>query len=57
MADWLNAERGKFFRPLKQAVTVRIDADVIAWLKKDGAGYQTRINALLRSSMESSRNR
>jgi uncharacterized protein (DUF4415 family) len=43
--------RGRFYRPIKQAVSVRLDADVIAWLKKDGAGYQTRANKVLRERM------
>ena len=50
--DWSNAVRGKFYRPIKKSVTVRIDADVLAWLKSKGEGYQTRLNALLRLAME-----
>jgi uncharacterized protein (DUF4415 family) len=46
-----NAVRGRFYRPLKQAVSLRLDADVIAWLKKDGEGYQTRANQMLRERM------
>ncbi len=49
---WKNAVRGNpFFRPIKKAVSLRLDADVIAWLKKDGAGYQTRANNILRERM------
>ncbi len=48
---WKNAVRGKFYRPIKKAVSLRLDADVIAWLKKDGAGYQTRANGILRERM------
>jgi uncharacterized protein (DUF4415 family) len=49
---WKNAVRGyQFFRPVKRAVSLRLDADVIAWLKKDGAGYQTRANNILRERM------
>jgi uncharacterized protein (DUF4415 family) len=48
---WKNAVRGRFYRPIKEAVSLRLDADVIAWLKKDGAGYQTRANRLLREQM------
>jgi len=40
-----------FYRPLKKPVTLRLDADVIAWFKKDGRRYQTRINAALRKVM------
>jgi uncharacterized protein (DUF4415 family) len=36
---------------VKKAVSLRLDADVIAWLKKDGAGYQTRANNILRERM------
>jgi uncharacterized protein (DUF4415 family) len=43
--------RGMFYRPVKKPVTMRLDADVIAWLKEDGKGYQTKANALLRSEM------
>jgi len=45
------AIRNPFYRPVKQSTTVRIDADVLAWLKAQGPGYQTRINALLRAAM------
>jgi uncharacterized protein (DUF4415 family) len=49
--QWKNAVRGRFYRPVKQAVSLRLDADVIAWLKKDGQGYQTRVNRILREKM------
>ena len=41
-----------FYRPVKKPVTLRLDADVIAWFKKDGKRYQTRINTALRKVME-----
>ena len=41
-----------FYRPLKKPVTLRLDADVLAWFKKDGRRYQTRINKALRGVME-----
>jgi len=53
IADWSRAVVGKFYRPIKQSVTIRLDADVLAWLKAQGRGYQTRINALLRAAMQS----
>src|SRR5204863_9990263 len=53
--DWSRAVVGKFYRPIKKPLTIRLDADVLAWLKGQGRGYQTRINALLRSSMETGR--
>lgn len=49
--DWSGAEIGKFYRPSKKPVTMRLDSDVIAWLKSDGCGYQTRANQLLRHAM------
>jgi uncharacterized protein (DUF4415 family) len=55
--DWSKAVVGKFYRPIKRPLTIRLDADVLAWLKGQGRGYQTRINALLRSSMERDRAR
>lgn len=42
---------GKFYRPKKTSVTIRLDADVVAWLKGAGEGYQTRINDYLRQLM------
>ena len=39
------------FRPRKNSTTVRMDADVLEWLRSDGKGYQTRINAILREAM------
>lgn len=43
---------GKFYRPKKETVTIRLDADVLAWLKSTGSGYQTRINNFLRLLMQ-----
>lgn len=53
ITDWSGAQRGLFYRPVKQQITLRLDADVIAWFKKhseteNGSGYQTRINQALR---------
>jgi uncharacterized protein (DUF4415 family) len=42
----------EMYRPLKKPITVRIDADVLAWFKKEGSRYQTRINSALRKIME-----
>ena len=49
--DGSKAVVGKFYRPIKSSVTIRLDADVLAWLKRSGPGYQTRINTLLRQAM------
>ena len=46
-----SAVRGLFYRPIKKPVTIRIDADVLAWLKQQGPGYQTKANRLLRMEM------
>jgi len=48
---WKNAVRNPFYRPVKQQLTVRLDADVVAWLRRPGKGYQTRLNQLLRKAM------
>lgn len=52
--DWSGAEVGRFYRPTKRPVTIRLDDDVIEWLKSYGRGYQTKANMLLRHAMESS---
>jgi len=49
--QWKYARRGHFYRPCKQQITARVDADVLAWLKAQGRGYQSRINAILRREM------
>jgi uncharacterized protein (DUF4415 family) len=49
--DWSAAAIGKFYRPAKKPVTMRLDSDVIAWLKTEGRGYQTKANWLLRHAM------
>jgi uncharacterized protein (DUF4415 family) len=46
-----DAVRGRFYRPVKQAVSLRLDADVVEWLRRPGKGYQTRANAVLRRHM------
>jgi len=54
---WQRATVNPFYRPTKVSTTVRIDADVLAWLKSQGKGYQTRINAILRATMLETRDR
>lgn len=49
--QWARAVRGRFYRPIKKPVTMRLDADVIEWLKQQGPGYQTKANHLLRVEM------
>jgi uncharacterized protein (DUF4415 family) len=53
VVDWSGAEMGKFYRPPKRSVTMRLDQDVLDWLKAYGRGYQTRVNLLLRHAMAS----
>jgi uncharacterized protein (DUF4415 family) len=53
VVDWSKAEMGKFYRPAKKSVTMRLDEDVLEWLKGFGKGYQTRANLLLRHAMAS----
>ena len=50
--DWSGAKRGVFFRPVKEQLTLRLDADVIAWFKTrapGGKGYQSDMNTALRT--------
>ncbi len=48
VADWPDAARGKFYRPVKKVVTIRLDSDIISWFKAQGGKYQTKINKVLR---------
>jgi len=41
----------RLYKPIKQVVQIRIDADVLEWLKSNGPGYQTRANSILRKAM------
>ena len=53
--DWSGAKRGLFYRPVKQQLTLRLDADVVAWFKEHAAadeGYQTWINRALREYVQ-----
>jgi len=53
--DWSDAKRGLFYRPVKKQLTLRIDADVIAWFKTrtpKGSGYQTQMNLALRDHIK-----
>ena len=49
--DWSDARRGVFYRPVKKQITLRLDADVVAWFRANapgGRGYQTEMNRVLR---------
>jgi uncharacterized protein (DUF4415 family) len=50
-AFWRNAVRNPVYRPTKTSTTVRLDTDVLLWLRSQGKGYQSRINAILRREM------
>ena len=53
--DWSGARRGVFYRPVKQQITLRLDADVVSWFKAKapgGRGYQTDINRALREHVQ-----
>ena len=53
--DWSDARRGVFYRPVKQQITLRLDADIVAWFKahaRGGRGYQTDINGALREHVQ-----
>lgn len=55
LPDWSGSKRGLFYRPLKQQLTLRLDADVVAWFRShttSDEGYQTRINRALREYVQ-----
>jgi uncharacterized protein (DUF4415 family) len=55
LLDRSSAKRGLFYRPVKQQLTLRLDADVVAWFKRhttSNEGYQTRINRALREYVQ-----
>src|SRR5258708_8949318 len=49
---WQNAVPNPFYKPVKKQITLRIDADILVWLRRQGKdGYQSRLNAVLRRGM------
>jgi len=50
--DFSRAQIGRFYRLVKQQVTLRLDADLLAWFRGQGGKYQTNINSALREIME-----
>ena len=57
--NWPDAQRGLFYRPVKKQITLRLDADVLAWFKRNapgGRGYRTEINRALRQHVQRSEN-
>ncbi|MGD1073486.1 MAG: BrnA antitoxin family protein [Bryobacteraceae bacterium] len=53
LGDEFFAKAAEAWPPAKQQLTIRLDADVLNWLRANGRGYQTRINRILRAAMES----
>ncbi len=51
ITDFSGAVRGRFYRPVKQTVTMRLDADVVDWFKRREPKYQTALNRVLREYM------
>lgn len=49
--DWSNAEVGKFYRPIKKQITLRLDADMLEWFKHQPGKYQSLINKACREYM------
>ena len=54
-AQLAEMQRAEHYRPIKKQITARLDADVLAWLKAGGKGYQSRMNAILRQAMLSAK--
>ncbi len=48
---WAGASIGKYYRPLKTQISLRIDSEVLDWLKSKGEGHLSRINEILRERM------
>jgi len=53
--SWEGATIGKYYRPLKTQISVRIDDEILDWLKSKGVGHLTRINDILREKMMNER--
>jgi len=51
-ANWTDIEVGRFYRPVKKQITLRLDIDMLEWFKAQGERYQTRINQALREYMD-----
>ena len=55
MLEWADRVGGKVFRPLKQPISIRLDADVLAWFKSQRGPYRARMNEALRQYMQQRR--
>jgi uncharacterized protein (DUF4415 family) len=54
-AEWSRRKVGPIYRPIKKSISLRLDADVLAWFKSKGSGYQTAMNKVLREHFARSR--
>ncbi len=52
VTDWDSSVIGKFYRPVKKKLTIRLDADVVEWFKQNSSHYQTAINKALRDYIQ-----
>ncbi|CAB1075384.1 hypothetical protein D1AOALGA4SA_3204 [Olavius algarvensis Delta 1 endosymbiont] len=52
VTDWDKAEIGRFYRPVKKRLTIRLDADVVEWFKRNNDHYQSAINKALRDYIQ-----
>ena len=57
ITDWSRAVRGPFYRAIKRPLSLRLDADIVDWFQRQGQGYQTRMNSVLREYVERHRER
>ena len=51
LAEERRGQEGRWNRPRKKRISVRVDVEVLDWLQSKGPGYQTRINRILRTLM------
>ena len=52
IGDWTHAVVGKFYRPIKRPISIRVDADVLSWFRTLGGKYQSSMNRALREYMQ-----
>ena len=52
VTDWDKAVIGRFYRPVKMRLTIRLDADVVEWFKRNNDHYQSAINKALRDYIQ-----
>ena len=52
VTHWDKAVIGRFYRPVKMRLTIRLDADVVEWFKRNNDHYQSAINKALRDYIQ-----